>query len=172
MAGHSKWKNIQHRKGAQDAKRGKIFTKIAVEIMVAARQGGGGLSRGRGEAAQRPDVAQRAGACADQGGRARASVFGVEKRARAGPHGHGRDRAQLAEPELGDDELEAGDDGAAVRGVCLARGGGARRAVEHEGDREEELREADGERVEAVGVEDRCLFFTIGRTGFGARIDQ
>jgi YebC/PmpR family DNA-binding regulatory protein len=41
MAGHSKWKNIQHRKGAQDAKRGKIFTKIAVEIMVAARQGGG-----------------------------------------------------------------------------------------------------------------------------------
>ena len=41
MAGHSKWKNIQHRKGAQDAKRGKVFTKIAVEITVAARIGGG-----------------------------------------------------------------------------------------------------------------------------------
>lgn len=35
MAGHSKWKNIQHRKGAQDAKKGKIFTKIAKEITVA-----------------------------------------------------------------------------------------------------------------------------------------
>lgn len=41
MAGHSKWKNIQHRKGAQDAKRGKIFTKIAIEITVATRMGGG-----------------------------------------------------------------------------------------------------------------------------------
>ncbi|MCB9229548.1 MAG: YebC/PmpR family DNA-binding transcriptional regulator [Deltaproteobacteria bacterium] len=41
MAGHSKWKNIQHRKGAQDAKRGKIFTKIGIEITVAARAGGG-----------------------------------------------------------------------------------------------------------------------------------
>ncbi|MEZ4741409.1 MAG: YebC/PmpR family DNA-binding transcriptional regulator [Bdellovibrionota bacterium] len=40
MAGHSKWKNIQHRKGAQDAKRGKAFTKIAVEIAVAAKQSG------------------------------------------------------------------------------------------------------------------------------------
>lgn len=40
MAGHSKWKNIQNRKGAQDAKRGKAFTKIAVEIMVATRLGG------------------------------------------------------------------------------------------------------------------------------------
>ncbi|WP_141735597.1 YebC/PmpR family DNA-binding transcriptional regulator [Oligoflexus tunisiensis] len=43
MAGHSKWKNIQHRKGAQDAKRGKIFTKLAKEITVAARLGGGDL---------------------------------------------------------------------------------------------------------------------------------
>ncbi len=41
MAGHSKWHNIQHRKGAQDAKRGKIFTKIIKEIVVAARLGGG-----------------------------------------------------------------------------------------------------------------------------------
>lgn len=41
MAGHSKWKNIQARKGSQDAKRGKSFTKIAVEIVVAARAGGG-----------------------------------------------------------------------------------------------------------------------------------
>ncbi len=40
MAGHSKWKNIQHRKGAQDIKRGKVFTKIAVEITAAARVGG------------------------------------------------------------------------------------------------------------------------------------
>ncbi|MDP6727921.1 MAG: YebC/PmpR family DNA-binding transcriptional regulator [Gammaproteobacteria bacterium] len=40
MAGHSKWHNIQHRKGAQDAKRGKIFTKLIKEIVVAARMGG------------------------------------------------------------------------------------------------------------------------------------
>lgn len=41
MAGHSKWANIKHRKGAADAKRGKIFSKIAKEITVAARVGGG-----------------------------------------------------------------------------------------------------------------------------------
>jgi len=40
MAGHSKWANIKHRKGAQDAKRGKIFTKIIREISVAAKVGG------------------------------------------------------------------------------------------------------------------------------------
>lgn len=40
MAGHSKWHNIQHRKGAQDAKRGKIFTKLIREITIAARMGG------------------------------------------------------------------------------------------------------------------------------------
>lgn len=40
MAGHSKWANIQHRKGAQDAKRGKLFTKLIREITVSARQGG------------------------------------------------------------------------------------------------------------------------------------
>ena len=39
MAGHSKWANIQHRKGAQDAKRGKLFTKLIREITVAARTG-------------------------------------------------------------------------------------------------------------------------------------
>jgi YebC/PmpR family DNA-binding regulatory protein len=41
MAGHSKWANIQHRKGAQDAKRGKLFTKLIREITIAARLGGG-----------------------------------------------------------------------------------------------------------------------------------
>lgn len=41
MAGHSKWANIKHRKGAEDAKRGKIFTKLVKEIIVAARMGGG-----------------------------------------------------------------------------------------------------------------------------------
>ena len=41
MAGHSKWANIQHRKGRQDAKRGKVFTKLIKEITVAARIGGG-----------------------------------------------------------------------------------------------------------------------------------
>ncbi len=41
MAGHSKWANIRHRKAAQDAKRGKIYTKLAREITVAAREGGG-----------------------------------------------------------------------------------------------------------------------------------
>ena len=43
MAGHSKWANIKHRKGAQDAKRGKVFTKIIKEITVAARISGGDL---------------------------------------------------------------------------------------------------------------------------------
>ena len=41
MAGHSKWANIQHRKGRQDTKRGKVFTKIIKEITVSARLGGG-----------------------------------------------------------------------------------------------------------------------------------
>ena len=41
MAGHSKWANIQHRKGRQDAKRGKVFTRLIKEITVAARMGGG-----------------------------------------------------------------------------------------------------------------------------------
>jgi YebC/PmpR family DNA-binding regulatory protein len=41
MAGHSKWANIQHRKNAQDAKRGKLFTRMIREITVAARMGGG-----------------------------------------------------------------------------------------------------------------------------------
>ena len=43
MAGHSKWANIQHRKGAQDKKRGKIFTKLIREITVAAKMGGSDL---------------------------------------------------------------------------------------------------------------------------------
>jgi YebC/PmpR family DNA-binding regulatory protein len=41
MAGHSKWANIKNRKGAQDAKRGKIFTRLAKEIIISAKQGGG-----------------------------------------------------------------------------------------------------------------------------------
>jgi len=44
MAGHSKWANIQHRKGKQDAKRGKLFTKLIREINVAARMGGSDLN--------------------------------------------------------------------------------------------------------------------------------
>ena len=44
MAGHSKWANIRHRKGAQDQKRGKIFTKIIKEITIASRLGGGELT--------------------------------------------------------------------------------------------------------------------------------
>ncbi|GAD23047.1 YebC/PmpR family DNA-binding transcriptional regulator [Acidovorax sp. MR-S7] len=44
MAGHSKWANIQHRKGRQDEKRGKIWTRIIREITVAARAGGGDVS--------------------------------------------------------------------------------------------------------------------------------
>ena len=43
MAGHSKWANIKHRKGAQDQKRGKIFTKLIREITIASRLGGGDL---------------------------------------------------------------------------------------------------------------------------------
>lgn len=41
MSGHSKWANIKHRKGRQDAKRGKIFTRLTKEITIAAREGGG-----------------------------------------------------------------------------------------------------------------------------------
>ena len=43
MAGHSKWSNIKHRKGAQDQKRGKIFTKLIREITISSRLGGGDL---------------------------------------------------------------------------------------------------------------------------------
>ena len=43
MAGHSKWANIQHRKGRQDEKRGRVWTRLIREIMVAARTGGGDL---------------------------------------------------------------------------------------------------------------------------------
>ena len=41
MAGHSKWANIQHRKKAQDAKRGKLFTRLIREVSIAVKQGGG-----------------------------------------------------------------------------------------------------------------------------------
>ena len=44
MAGHSKWANIKHRKGAQDKKRAKIFTKIIKEITISARLGGGDIT--------------------------------------------------------------------------------------------------------------------------------
>ncbi len=44
MAGHSKWANIKHRKAAQDAKRGKVFTKIIRELVVAAKEGGGEIA--------------------------------------------------------------------------------------------------------------------------------
>jgi len=44
MAGHSKWANIQHRKGAQDRKRGKLFTKLIREISIAARMGGSDIA--------------------------------------------------------------------------------------------------------------------------------
>src|SRR5450830_938577 len=44
MAGHSKWANIQHRKGRQDARRGKVFTKLIKEVTVAAKLGGGDMS--------------------------------------------------------------------------------------------------------------------------------
>ena len=44
MAGHSKWANIQHRKGRQDEKRGKVWTRLIREIVVSARHGGGDLS--------------------------------------------------------------------------------------------------------------------------------
>jgi YebC/PmpR family DNA-binding regulatory protein len=51
MAGHSKWANIQHRKGRQDAKRGKLFTKAAKEIIIAAKSGGDPVSNSRLRAA-------------------------------------------------------------------------------------------------------------------------
>lgn len=44
MSGHSKWANIKHKKGAADAKRGKVFTKLIKEITVAARMGGGDIN--------------------------------------------------------------------------------------------------------------------------------
>lgn len=51
MAGHSKWANIQHRKGRQDAKRGKMFTKAAKEIIIAAKAGGDPVGNSRLRAA-------------------------------------------------------------------------------------------------------------------------
>ncbi|MGL5355862.1 MAG: YebC/PmpR family DNA-binding transcriptional regulator [Cetobacterium sp.] len=44
MAGHSKWSNIKHRKGAQDAKRGKLFTKLGKELTISAKEGGGDIN--------------------------------------------------------------------------------------------------------------------------------
>jgi transcriptional/translational regulatory protein YebC/TACO1 len=41
MSGHSKWATIKHKKGAADAKRGKVFTRLIKEISIAAKQGGG-----------------------------------------------------------------------------------------------------------------------------------
>ena len=58
MAGHSKWANIQHRKGRQDEKRGRVFSRLAKEITVAARMGGGDAAfnpRLRMAAFRRPD---------------------------------------------------------------------------------------------------------------------
>src|SRR5688572_18634981 len=43
MSGHNKWSSIKHRKGAQDAKRGRLFTKIIKEVTIAARVGGGDI---------------------------------------------------------------------------------------------------------------------------------
>ncbi|MDR2820904.1 MAG: YebC/PmpR family DNA-binding transcriptional regulator [Desulfovibrio sp.] len=51
MSGHSKWANIQHRKGRQDAKRGKMFTKAAKEIIIAAKGGGDPVGNSRLRAA-------------------------------------------------------------------------------------------------------------------------
>ena len=44
MSGHSKWANIKHKKGAADARRGKVFTKLIKEITIAARMGGGDIN--------------------------------------------------------------------------------------------------------------------------------
>ena len=41
MSGHNKWSSIKHRKGAQDARRGRVFTKLIKEITISARSGGG-----------------------------------------------------------------------------------------------------------------------------------
>ena len=52
MSGHSKWSSIKHKKGAADAKRGKLFSKLARAIIVAARDGGG-------DPEQQPDPGDR-----------------------------------------------------------------------------------------------------------------
>ena len=62
MAGHSKWANIKHRKAAQDAKRGKIFTKIIRELTVAARQGVESAGEAR-EARRQLEAPAQAGSC-------------------------------------------------------------------------------------------------------------
>jgi hypothetical protein len=66
MAGHSKWANIQHRKNAQDAKRGKLFTKLIKEITVAARIGGSEIEL---ESPPAPGGGQGAGRQHDEGHR-------------------------------------------------------------------------------------------------------
>ena len=48
MSGHSKWSSIKHKKGALDAKRGQLFTKLARDIVMAARNGGGDPSMNAG----------------------------------------------------------------------------------------------------------------------------
>ncbi|EHC51543.1 hypothetical protein LTSEGIV_1710 [Salmonella enterica subsp. enterica serovar Give str. S5-487] len=62
MAGHSKWANTRHRKAAQDAKRGKIFTKIIRELVTAAKLGGGRRRSGCQPARRRRSGCQPASA--------------------------------------------------------------------------------------------------------------
>ena len=86
MAGHSKWANIQHRKGRQDAKRGKLFTKAAKEIIIAAKSGGDPAANPRLRAAiaaaktvnlpkDKIEAAIRKGASLEPGGDITESVY-------------------------------------------------------------------------------------------------
>jgi transcriptional/translational regulatory protein YebC/TACO1 len=74
MAGHSKWANIQHRKKAQDAKRGKVFTRLVREITVAAREGGGD-----------PDANPRLRLAWDKANAANVPKDNIERRSRRRP---------------------------------------------------------------------------------------
>ena len=111
MSGHSKWANIQHRKGRQDAKRGKVFTKAAKEIIIAAKNGGDpagnprlraaiaaakavNLPKDKIEAAIRKGTGEDAGGeCAEVDGR----VYGQGGRAVKGEGATGNKNGPVAE---------------------------------------------------------------------------
>ena len=54
MSGHSKWSTIKHKKAASDAKRGKEFTRIAKELTIAAREGGGDVTSAKAHRRPKP----------------------------------------------------------------------------------------------------------------------
>ena len=91
MSGHSKWSSIKHKKGAADAKRGQLFSKLTRAIIVAAREGGPGSRRERDPRHGHPEGARQLHAQGQH--RARRSPAARARRRRASPTRRSRTRA-------------------------------------------------------------------------------